>query len=259
MKTYTKQQGVLVPENTAAGDTFTTHYLQARSLEKRVYTDEELRRLPLVDKKHPHYAEWAIRRRSANDLFAYLKRHSLLTQKLEIGCGNGWLSHMLAGLPEGGITGVDINLPELQQAARVFEEDLAVNLTFMYVDDYAQLSINQKYDVIIFAASIQYFPDIHAILRIALDRLSDFGEIHIIDTHFYREGQLAQARQSSEAYYRKLGVPDMTSYYHHHTIESFLPYNAHVMDMPVKWYDKLTHKERPFPWIRIRHSETHAV
>lgn len=256
MKIYTKQQGVLVPEDTAAGDIFTTHYLQARSLEKRVYTDEQLRRLPQVDKKHPHYAEWAIRRRSANDLFDYLKRRRRPDQILEIGCGNGWLSHMLAGLPEGGVTGVDINLPELQQAARVFEEELAINLTFMYVDDYTQLPDYKKYDIIVFAASIQYFPDIHAILQIALDRLADFGEIHIIDTHFYKEGELAKARQSSEAYYRTLGVPDMMSYYHHHHIESFLRYNSHVLGLPATWYDRFMYKKRPFPWIRIRSSQT---
>src|SRR6185437_11173827 len=126
---------------------FEKQYIQVRSLEGRLYTDQELLHLPDIEPGHPHFREWQTRRLST-------RRASM--DILEIGCGNGWLSHQLAELPGTRVTGVDINFTELQQAARVFNND--PNLRFIHGDIRSGILEDRTFDVIVFAASLQYFP-----------------------------------------------------------------------------------------------------
>ena len=58
-------------------------------------------------------------------------------------------------LPGSKVIGTDINFSEIQQAARVFQH--VPNLHFIYT--YAEPGVfkEKKFDIIIFAASIQYF------------------------------------------------------------------------------------------------------
>src|SRR6185437_4430468 len=87
---------------------FEKQYIQVRSLEGRLYTDQELLHLPDIEPGHPHFREWQTRRRSTRRLLRYLSTRRASMDILEIGCGNGWLSHQLAELPGTRVTGVDI-------------------------------------------------------------------------------------------------------------------------------------------------------
>jgi len=97
---------------------FEKKYIVIRSLENRLCTDEELAKLPDLPAEHPHHREWEIRRRSVQRLVRYLAGRKRPLEILEVGCGNGWLTHHLAELPGTKVTGIDINFTELQQAAR---------------------------------------------------------------------------------------------------------------------------------------------
>src|SRR5579872_3354357 len=158
-------------------------YLAVRQREKRLYTDEQLRRLPDIDSLHIHADEWKIRKRSAIRLMDYLQRKRRPMRILEVGCGNGWLSAKLSEIPGADVIGLDINQTEISQANRVFIKD---NLEFVYDTFNEDTFPDVKFDVIVFAASLQYFESAKAILELALSILGKGGEVHIIDTHFYK-------------------------------------------------------------------------
>src|SRR5579872_1308695 len=111
---------------------FEKKYIVIRSLEDRLATDEELAKLPETPAEHPHHREWETRRRSAGRLVHYLGGRKKAREILDLGCGNGWLTHHLAEMPGVKVTGADINFTELQQAARVFRND--PNLRFVHGD-----------------------------------------------------------------------------------------------------------------------------
>jgi protein-L-isoaspartate O-methyltransferase len=157
-----------------------------------MYNDDEVRMLPDIDPLHLHYKEWLIRKKSSTRLYNYLLAKNKPLDIFEAGCGNGWLSHRLSAIPGSTITASDLNLAELQQAARVFS-DIA-NIKFVFGDSRTTMVGNNRYDVIIFAASIQYFSSLPDILNIALSQLTEGGEIHIVDSHFYTAAAMAVAK-----------------------------------------------------------------
>lgn len=237
LKGYTRIEGVFVPESITAGRQFETDYINVRLKENRVYTDAEVAELPKINTQHPHYKEWQIRRTSFKRLFSYLAAMPKALNILEIGCGNGWLSNSLAQLPNSTVAGSDINLNELQQAARVFKN--TPNLRFFYIDDYKKIPGQERFDMILFAASIQYFPSIKQILNSCLPLLNTDGEIHISDTHIYRPSQVTAAKQRTYDYYNILGCTEMSGYYYHHTWDEFDSFNMTVLYNPGSLLQKL--------------------
>src|ERR1700760_1446554 len=126
-------------------------YIAARKQEKRLYTDEQLTRLPDIDPVHPYYPEWKIRKHSSERLVKYLERKRRNLRILEIGCGNGWLSAKLAGISDANVIGLDINQVEINQATRVFKKS---NLQFIYDTFNDNTFEDETFDVIVFAASL---------------------------------------------------------------------------------------------------------
>ncbi|WP_431210721.1 hypothetical protein ACQ86N_32840 [Puia sp. P3] len=80
---------------------FEKKYILIRTLENRLYTDDELAKLPEISATHTHHKEWQIRKNSCQRLVRYLSTRRRSPEILEIGCGNGWLSH-LAGADTSG-------------------------------------------------------------------------------------------------------------------------------------------------------------
>lgn len=169
---------------------------------------------------------------------------------LEAGCGNGWLCHMISDIPGSRVIGVDVNFTELQQAARVFQD--FPNLHFIYTDINSGLFRENKFDIIVFAASIQYFESLEEILGSALKLLKPGGEIHIIDSPFYSNSEIKAAQQRSRIYYEEAGFPAMASCYFHHCLEELKPYHYSIMYNPRKLLNRFSKIKRPFFWICIR-------
>src|ERR1700744_419007 len=135
---------------------FEKKYIQIRALESRLYTDEELMRLPVISENHPRLKEWQLRAKSARRLTRHIGKGSSSPEILEVGCGNGWLSHLMAEIPGSKGTGVDINFTELQQAARVFSND--PNLRFIHGDIRSGILEDRRFDYILFSSTLEYFP-----------------------------------------------------------------------------------------------------
>lgn len=99
---------------------FENLYMELRRKENRLYGDEIVANLPEISRDHSQYFEWAVRKKSLHQLVNYLQKKKP-NSILEIGCGNGWLSHQLAKLLPAEICAVDVNETELRQAAYLFK------------------------------------------------------------------------------------------------------------------------------------------
>jgi SAM-dependent methyltransferase len=224
-------------------------YLRVRKKENRIYSDDEVLHLPDISPGHPNYKEWQLRKRTSHQLTRYLTSKSRQPDILEIGCGNGWFSAKLAGMTTGLVTGIDVNRAELEQAKRVFSG--IQNLEFLPGDLQDEMSGAHQSDIIVFAASIQYFSSLNNILNAALNRLKPGGEIHIIDSPFYKHAGIASAQQRSAAYYEAIGFPEMRKHYFHHCIDDLQPFNFTILYNPDLLIHRIQKNKNPHYWIRI--------
>jgi len=151
----------------------------------RGFTDEEVVQLPNLPKAHPQYKYWQLRKKSCQRLTHHFALREKACSILEVGCGNGWLSHHLSSIPGHRVLGLDKDLQVLQQAARVFRHQS--NLKFMCGDFYSGIIQGLTFDAIIFSGSIQYFTSLKDVLTAALLQLKAEGEIHILDTPLARK------------------------------------------------------------------------
>lgn len=221
-------------------------YIRIRDKEGRMYSDATVKTLPEIPASHPQHAEWMVRRRSSARLIRYLAAKKRSLRILEIGCGNGWLCHRLSGIPGATVTGQDINHTELEQASRVFGD--VQNIRF--VDEVKQVEA----EVIIFSASIQYFPDLADILQWSLQRLAPDGEIHILDSPFYDTGDLSAAQKRTLDHFTALGFPEMAAFYHHHPYAALKPFKPILLHHPQSIVARLLGRKDPFPWYCIKNN-----
>ena len=247
-----QQNGVDIPEGILPDTSFEKLYLLVRQKEQRVYSNAELMNLPEIAASHKHHYEWSVRKESCKNLIAYLKKKNQFLRILEIGCGNGWLSHKLAEIPRTEVIGLDINLTELQQAANVFTNS---NLQFVYGDIRENILQNRQFDIIIFAGAIPYFSSLTEIIHSTLESLTPRGEIHIIDSFFYNTGNVETAKQNCREYYRNMGIPDMANYYFHHLLSGMDQFNYTMMQQRHSFFKRLFLKRSVFPWLLIRHPQ----
>ena len=228
-------------------------YLRVREKEGRLYSDQIVARLPFMPDRHPLAAEWFARSASAWRLVRYLSAGRKTLSILDFGCGNGWLSNVLA---QAGfvVIGLDQNHYELNQGARVFRSN--PNLLFLEADIFSAPFRVGSFDMIILASVLQYFPDARKLISTLSNYLKPQGEIHIVDTPLYSENELAEATVRSHAYYISLGFPEMIDHYFHHRasdLEVLHPkklYNPNSLMRRLKrWIGKV---DSPFPWVVIR-------
>ncbi|MEQ1676946.1 MAG: class I SAM-dependent methyltransferase [Chitinophagaceae bacterium] len=247
---FTIIDNVTVPEKVSTQNLFEKRYLELRSKEQRVYSDEALLRLPEVAPDHPYYSEWQHRKRSAEKLVQWLGKKKQPLRILEVGCGNGWLARQLTAVPDSKVIGSDINFTELQQAAKVYSS--VPGLHFIYGDIRHGLFKEMEFDCVIFAASIQYFPSLHGIISTALSLLKTGGEVHILDSPFYRQGDVMAAQKRTASYYTDLGFPEMIPHYYHHTWDALESFDHELLYDPSSLQLFFSKNKNPFPWICIR-------
>jgi ubiquinone/menaquinone biosynthesis C-methylase UbiE len=229
---------------------FSRQYFLLRKKEGRIYSDEEVAALPEIDKQHRYYREWQIRKNSSAELIKYLGNKKRPLQILEIGCGNGWLSAKLSLISSSRVTGIDINTEELNQANRVFRH--IKNLIFFERSLQDEVISNLRFDIIIFAASIQYFSLLQNILNEAISCLKPGGEVHIIDSHFYNQKDVNDARQRSKEYYNAIGFPEMARQYFHHSFEELRLFRHKMLYKPGSIINRFKKNKSPFHWICIK-------
>jgi ubiquinone/menaquinone biosynthesis C-methylase UbiE len=228
-------------------------YQSLRGREDRVYSNDLLKLLPEIPSNHVHEQEWKQRQITLNRLLSYLRVRKSL-KILELGCGNGWLCNQLAALPGSEVLGVDINEPELTQAAHVFKS--RQNLCFVH-GDISTLSMPFNYfDYVIFAASIQYFANPGSVFKTAFTLLGTGGEIHVVDSPIYSPSEAPKAQQRSREYFYRSGFPEMSGYYYHHSWNDLKSFCIKKQYDPDSFYNKLLRRlpvgSSSFPWLIVR-------
>jgi SAM-dependent methyltransferase len=229
-------------------------YVAVREREGRLYPDDVVAGLPGVPASDPHRAEWLARGASARRLTAYFRRQRRPLRILDLGCGNGWLAAALSRLPAAAVHGVDTNGFELAQAARVF--GASSEAAFAAADIFRPPFGSGTFDAVVIASSVQYFEDLGRLLAALQTLLRPGGEVHVLDSPFYHEGEVEAARARSLAYYEALGLPAMAASYHHHTWRELDGYDVSLIYNPSSLGAKLRRRlgriDSPFPWLRVR-------
>jgi len=230
-------------------NSFSNDYIKVRDIEKRVLTDEQVKELPLVSKSNQYYNEWIVRQKSSQRFISYLGSKNTSQDILDIGCGNGWFSNLLASVnSKNSVCGLDINTTELEQAARVFKTE---NLQFCYGDLFQlKKEFESKFSIITLNACVQYFSEFNELVEALKLYLKPKGEIHIIDSPFYKTNELENAKNRTANYYNKIGVPTMSSYYYHHSLEDINDFEKLYIPSSTLISKILRKKDSPFMWLR---------
>ncbi len=233
-------------------ESFEKLYLQVRKKEKRIYSDDEIKLLPYASKRNPHKEEWELKAKSFLRFKKYLSQKQPKLKILDLGCGNGWLAGQLSKEFEQNFYCVDINLAELEQAARVFNKE---NISFLYADIFTTSLPANTFDLIIVNSALQYFPNISSLMKELFFISKPYGEIHIIDTPFYNAKDIIQTRNRTVKYYNSIGYPEMSGKYFHHSIDElkYLRYDYKYRPNSIKnkFFSFIFEKDSPFPWIVV--------
>lgn len=231
---------------------FENIYLQVRKREKRIYSDDELNLLPYAYKNNPHKNEWELRAKSFLRFKNYLSRKTSKLNILDLGCGNGWFTGQLSKEFHHNYFCVDVNIIELEQAARVFDNG---QINFIYSDIISTSLPTNIFDIVIINSALQYFQNISVLMKELFFISKPYGEIHIIDSPFYKQQYLPQAKNRTLKYYQSLGFPEMAKNYFHHTIDELKYLRHSYFYNPGAIKNKLSsiffEKDSPFPWIVV--------
>lgn len=247
------RNGVLFFDDTDFSD-FEKYYLGVRKLEGRLLTDEEVKRLPSVSVTKANYQEWEVRRKSTERFLEYCKsRLSPNSRVLDIGCGNGWFSNQLYEVANSFILGLDVNAEELKQAQRCFGNE---NIHFCYLDIFSGVLQSEAFDMITINSTLQYFSDPKPLISLCLSLLSGKGELHIIDSPFYRKSDVEAAQERTKKYYQSIDHDEMSRFYFHHPESVLDGYECSWLYSPKKDQIKDAQSGKyldcPFPWVRVQ-------
>jgi 2-polyprenyl-3-methyl-5-hydroxy-6-metoxy-1,4-benzoquinol methylase len=232
-----------------ADDALEEMYIAIREMEGRTYTDIQVAQLPFINTSHKYNKEWQVRQRSSQRLLNQLEEMRRPLQILEVGCGNGWLAAKLADLPNAQVTGIDANRIEIEQANRVFKKP---NLKFIHKGfNNDTFSKREKFDVIIFAASLSYFPSVKTVMTDAFALLRENGKVHILDTPFYQKVTIDASVTRCRQYYEKMGFAAMADHYFHHHIGKIQGFKHKVLFNPGGFWNRLI-KRDIFYWIMLK-------
>jgi ubiquinone/menaquinone biosynthesis C-methylase UbiE len=238
---------------------FEKNYLEVREKEKRVLGIDEIRKLPYVELTSPDYGLWKTRRHNINRFLKYLQTKKPAYPRtdsdeaggtlkiLDVGCGNGFFTNLMQ-IQGHQVTGLDVNLVELKQAVEAFGSS---KITWVYADIFSDQLPGNKFDIITFCCSFQYFKNPAQLLKLCKELLNPDGEIHIIDSPFYSENEIEAAQSRSKSYFHTMGTQNMHKYYHHNSYRVLEGYNVTFNYKPNKLRARVF-KDSPFPWIVIR-------
>jgi SAM-dependent methyltransferase len=173
---------------------FYAAYAQHRATEGRAYTGTALRALPYL-RAGPHAAQWKVRARS----FEAFVRHvidpfgTVRLRVLDLGAGNGWLSHRLSRLGHDAIA-LDIrdDMVDGLGTAAEFQRD-AAGAFGRVASSFDELPFeSNRFDVAVFNASVHYARNLARVISEAKRVTRAGGTLAIVDSPFYateRDGQ----------------------------------------------------------------------
>ena len=175
----------LTPTRAELAAPFLRQYRLVRQREGRAAAGPERRAaLPEVPRLDPHATEWAIRRESFTHLLARrpFNGSSRRLRVLDLGAGNGWLSHRLAALDHHVVA-----LDQLDDDADGLGACRQYPVQFAAVQaDFDRLPFEPgQFDLALFNGSLHYSPDPAATLAEAMRVLGPGGSVGVIDSPMF--------------------------------------------------------------------------
>lgn len=196
----------LLPERQREIEPFLAQYRTVREKDGyRPPTAAYYQALPQVDRRNSQADTWRVRRASYKNLLHVLSSAPGVTTVLDLGAGNGWLSHRLSEL---GHCCVAVDWLDDEQdglgAGRFYSTD------FLCVQaDYDQLPFAPgQFDAVIFNASLHYSADIAASLQHARRMLRAGGAIAVMDSPTFRSERAGRrmVAEMEERFVTKCGL-----------------------------------------------------
>ncbi len=175
----------LTESRRVAAEPFIRQYRAVREQDGyRGRTPEYYRALPCVEPTDPHAAEWRIRQESVQQLQSrVLDGHGPLCV-LDLGAGNGWLSHRLTSL---GHRAVAVDWHDDEQDGLGACRHYAAPIPCVQADFDALPFAPCQFDVVVFNGSLHYAPDIGATLGAARRVLAPGGALVVMDSPMFRD------------------------------------------------------------------------
>ena len=191
----------------SALQSFAEDYAAHRQAEGRGYAGDELLALPYVQ-SGPLARQWAVRARSFDAFMARLLRPAARTLRrplrlLDLGAGNGWLSHRVA-LEGHSALALDIRDDQVDGlgAAGPFLSLAGGRMRTAVAPFDAIPEPDSGFDIAVFNASLHYATDLAAVLTEAARVVQPGGRLAILDSPFYRreaDGLAMVAEKAADA------------------------------------------------------------
>lgn len=192
---YERHDGIwrfLTEARAEAAEPFARHYRAVRERDGyRVSSPDYYRRLPEVAAGDPHAAEWRVRRESYEHLQRFVLHPARRPMRiLDLGAGNGWLSHRLAsqGHEVSALDRIADDLDGLGAARHYPARFVSVQASF----DAPPFAAGQ-FDVVMFNGSLHYAPDVAATLASARRVLVDGGTLAVMDSPMFHDERSGRA------------------------------------------------------------------
>jgi SAM-dependent methyltransferase len=198
-------------DRAAAAAPFERQYRVVREREGyRQNTADYYRKLPSVPADDPHAAEWRIRRES----FAHLQRHAMPgvwqgpIRILDLGAGNGWLSHRLAS--DGHFV---VAVDRLDDEADGLGACRHYGTPFVAVQaDFDRLPFEpSQFDLVVFDGALHYAADPASSLAEAARMLASGGSLVVMDSPMFADEQDGRAMVADQLRHFQLahGIPSV--------------------------------------------------
>jgi len=103
-------------------ESFEEKYISLRKKENRLYTDEQVRWLPEIERSHPHYSEWDTRKSSCNKLIQHLrlkKKSSIYWMSVAEMDGSAIIFQRSLEATLPGLTSTEQNLSRLKESLTI--------------------------------------------------------------------------------------------------------------------------------------------
>ena len=186
---YCKRDGIWRFLNPATADAIAPFLHQYRLVRKQEgrhdLTDADYRGLPTVAATDPHAREWGIRR----ETYHHLLRHVLAAGQqpsavLDLGAGNGWLSHRLAVFGHH-LVAVDVSADDRDGLGVV--QRYPTEIVAMQADFNALPLAPSQFDVVLFNGSLHYACNPGRTLAGVHPLLRPGGTLVVMDSPIFHE------------------------------------------------------------------------
>jgi SAM-dependent methyltransferase len=191
----------------SALQSFAEDYAAHRQAEGRGYAGDELLALPYV-RSGPLAQQWAVRARSFDAFMIRLvqplaRRLGRPLRLLDLGAGNGWLSHRVA-LDGHAALALDIRDDQVDGlgAAQALQARTGGRMWTAVAPFDAIPEPDSSFDIAVFNASLHYATDLAAVLKEAARVVHPGGRLAILDSPFYRreaDGLAMVAEKAADA------------------------------------------------------------